>query len=64
MVSPMTPFHFLGQDKQIEMQHDFFVYVMLLALASHNQMALSVVHGTDASTGTSTSTKGHAIPLK
>ena len=57
MVSSNAPLNFLDQDNQIEMQYDFFGYMM--PLASHDTGGLSVVHGTDAST----STKGHRIPL-
>ena len=63
MVSSMALLHILGQDNQIEMQHDFFSYVMPLALASHYTMALTVVHGTDSSTATHTTTKHHIILL-
>ena len=55
MMLSIAAIYFLGQDKWIEM-HDLFGYVMPLTL--HNNGA---VNGTDASTGTNTSTKGHKI---
>ena len=36
IVSLMAPMLFLGQDNQIYMQHDLFVYVMPLVLATHD----------------------------
>ena len=63
MMSSMALLHFLGQDNQIEMLHDFFGYVIPLALASHDTSGIVLAYGTDVSTGTSTSTKGHIIPL-
>ena len=61
VVSSMALLHFLWLDYQTEMQHQFFGHVMPLALASHDTN--DIVNGTNASTGTSTSTKGHIIPL-
>ena len=61
MVSLMASLYFLGQNNEIEMQHYFIHYVMPLSLASHDNKG--TVNGTDANTGTSTSNKGHKIPL-
>ena len=36
MVSSLTPLHSLRQDYQIELQHDFFSYVMPLAFVWHD----------------------------
>ena len=46
--------------KTIKLRHNMtFGYVIPLALASHNTMALLMTHCTHVSTSTSTGTKGH-----
>ena len=57
----MPPLNFLGQSNHTEIQHNIFGYMMPLALASHDTN--SIVNGNGASTGSSTSTKCHMIPL-
>ena len=63
MVLAMASLYFLGQDNWIKMQHDFLVMWCHWHWHYMTPMTLSVAHGIDASTGTSTNTKGHIIPL-
>ena len=44
-IMSMAPLHFLGQDNQNELQHDLFVHVMPLALASASSYADGVING-------------------
>ena len=62
MASSVATLHSLGQANLNEMQHDFLV--MQSNWHYMTPMALSATHSNDASTDTSTSTKGHMILLK
>ena len=44
----MAPFHLLGQDHLEEMQHDFFVQVMSLALAPASCDANDIINDNTA----------------
>ena len=46
MASSVAPLHFLVQDDQNEMQHDFFSHLTLLALASASCDATGIVNNT------------------
>ena len=51
MVLLMAQLHFLDQDNTIELQHDFFGFLMTLAPHDTNGIINGTAHDTDASTG-------------